>query len=525
MIPTTPVDPSPTYKPDFTIMSLPQTNLWTPVYGVLTLLLALIISSAIYNIFFHPLRKFPGPLFNRASPLQWSIWMMRGKHPREVEKAHRRYGPVVRIGPNHLSFTDVEAWKDIYGGKHGQVAENAKPKVFYNAAANIAPHILNAQREEHTLLRRALAPGFSDRALRAQEPLVARYIDLLCQRLRENCESGKRALDLVPWYNWTTFDIAGDLVLAESFHCLQDQKFHPFVSMITDTVAVSSIIGSLTYIGLIGVIMKLQKLDALHRPLRELMAGVGEKLKKRLEDPRERDDLFEGLMKHREEWNLEMPRLQANATILIAAGSETTATLLSGATYLVLSHPSVLAEVTHEVRSAFSDPSEITITSVTRLPYLVACLNESLRHYPPVAGAIVREVSMPGGTTIAGHFVPEGTIVETHPWAQNHRTDYWHDPWAFKPERFLDDSPEKDRLDALQPFSFGPRNCIGKNLAYAEMRLIFARIIYDFDMRLAEPDVDWIKTQKVFNLWAKKPLKVHLTPVDHGVPVPATADT
>lgn len=93
---------------------------------------------------------------------------------------------------------------------------------------------------------------------------------------------------------------------------------------------------------------------------------------------------------------------------------------------------------------------------------MLACLKEALRLYPPVAGEMPRIVPK-GGGNIAGSFVPEGTIVAVAQWPANHSTRNFSDPEAFKPERFLE--PEKfpnDNFDALQPFSTGPRNCIGK---------------------------------------------------------------
>src|SRR4051795_12215193 len=102
--------------------------------------------------------------------------------------------------------------------------------------------------------------------------------------------------------------------------------------------------------------------------------------------------------------------------VLIAAGSETTSTLLAGVTYLLLSNPDAMAKLKIEVRNAFSSADKITIASASRLPYMLACLNEALRMYPPVTGGIVREVA-PGGTTIAGHVIPGGTMVECKAWA------------------------------------------------------------------------------------------------------------
>jgi cytochrome P450 len=80
--------------------------------------------------------------------------------------------------------------------------------------------------------------------------------------------------------------------------------------------------------------------------------------------------------------------------------------MLSGVTYMLLTHPEALAKVTEEVRTTFKSSEEITLTSVSSLTYMLACLNESLRAYPPVPFGMPRQVPK-GGATISGEFVPE----------------------------------------------------------------------------------------------------------------------
>lgn len=143
---------------------------------------------------------------------------------------------------------------------------------------------------------------------------------------------------------------------------------------------------------------------------------------------------------------------------------------------------------------------------------MLAVFKEALRFYPPVAGEMPRVVPQ-GGATVAGQFVPEGTTVAPAQYAMNHAPRNFPDSFSFKPERFI--TPEKfpkDNFDVLQPFSVGPRNCVGKNLANAEMRTIMARLIWNFDMELVDLEDNWMD-QKVFFLWTKPPLNVNLTPV------------
>lgn len=99
-------------------------------------------------------------------------------------------------------------------------------------------------------------------------------------------------------------------------------------------------------------------------------------------------------------------KLKANSSILIIGGSETTATLLSGVTYYLLTNPDAHKRLTDEIRSTFKEESEIDFTSVSNLPYLLACLEEALRLYPPVPIGLPRIVPK-GGATIADHYVPE----------------------------------------------------------------------------------------------------------------------
>lgn len=107
-----------------------------------------------------------------------------------------------------------------------------------------------------------------------------------------------------------------------------------------------------------------------------------------------------------------MDRIQANSSFLVIAGSETTATLLSGVTYLLLTNPRVMEKLVAEIRGAFKSEDEINFTSVSNLPYLLACLDEAMRIYPPGAVAFPRVVPE-GGANIAGNYIPEkvGAII------------------------------------------------------------------------------------------------------------------
>lgn len=95
---------------------------------------------------------------------------------------------------------------------------------------------------------------------------------------------------------------------------------------------------------------------------------------------------------------------------MIIGGSETTATLLSGITFLLLSNPESYNKLTKEVRSTFQSADEINTVSASHLTYMMACLDEALRMYPPVANGLPRVVPE-GGATIMDTFIPENVSL------------------------------------------------------------------------------------------------------------------
>jgi cytochrome P450 len=115
---------------------------------------------------------------------------------------------------------------------------------------------------------------------------------------------------------------------------------------------------------------------------------------------------------------------------------------------------------------------------------------------------------------IVGRFVPGRTCVSVSHWSCYHSPDNFRDPDKFAPERWLGDERYKnDRKRALQAFSLGPRNCLGMNLAYAEMRVILARLLWNFDIELCQESRNWVEGMKVFMIYQRPPLKVILTQV------------
>ncbi|KAH8900750.1 putative cytochrome P450 monooxygenase [Thozetella sp. PMI_491] len=497
----------------------------------------LLVSSllyCVYNLTLHPLARFPGPLLFRATRLASALRWINGRLPLDMLKLHEQYGDIVRIAPNELAFAHEDAWREICGHRpQGSIGPEELPKWtrFYRNVG-MPPSLISEDRDNHALLRRLMAPGFSDRAMREQEPVIGGYISLLIHQLRANSvvrpidsigkEGEKRPdveigapkpVDMTAWFNWTTFDVIGDLAFGEPFGCLERGIYDPFVAQLTASGKLSVFIAAFKPWGLDLLIVPLLRYLVVRR--QPVNKATTEKLQRRMALKEERADLIGGLLKKQKDWNLDFLRIRSNAGLLVVAGAETTATLLSGVTYLLLKNPKALSKLTDEVRSTFKSEDEITLFSVSKLHYMLACLDEAMRCYPPVPIGFPRQVPK-GGIMIAGEFIPESTACAVWQYALYHSEKNFRLPFEYHPERFLQDPAfASDKLDILQPFSFGPRNCIGRNLAYAEMRLILARIIFNFDMRLADESKDWLD-QNVYVFWEKPSLPVFLTPAKRG---------
>ncbi|RSL96790.1 hypothetical protein CEP52_011285 [Fusarium oligoseptatum] len=476
-----------------------------------------LLGSIFYNLFLHPLRKFPGPFWMRATRATYCYKLVFGTLPFEILDLHNCYGDVVRIAPDELAFSDREAWKEIMGHR---IKDNKRPTFekyerFYRP--NGGPtDIANSSGTEYQVLRRLLSNGFSDRSLREQEPIVKRYVDLLLQRLHENSD---RPVDIMSWYNYTTFDVIGDLAFGEPFGCLDNSDYHPWVRIIFEMARFGTVNQTAGYFPLLrSVLTRILSTKTVRSRGESHRALTREKLLRRMELGKNggRPDLIDNLLKKQEDLGITEAQLLKNCGALIVGGSETTATLLSGVTYLLLKTPEALRKLTAEVRSSFKTEEDINFTSVNKLSYMLACLEEAFRMYPPIAGGLPRQIPK-GGSEVSGRFIPEDTVVAIHQWAMYHNTKHFKDPFTYHPERFLGDPKfESDHKDVLQPFHVGPRNCLGRNLAYVEMRVILARIIWNFDLSLAEQSQDWLERQKVYIFWDKGPLIVNLTPVSHS---------
>lgn len=169
------------------------------------------------------------------------------------------------------------------------------------------------------------------------------------------------------------------------------------------------------------------------------------------------------ILKQQEKHDLKQDEIVVNSALFIVAGSETTANLLSGLLARLVWNPDKYAKLCDEIRSSFKEESELNHANLSQCTYMNAVIEEALRIHPPVPTGLLRTVPK-GGDTIDGHVVPEGTSVAVSSWAASHNPVNFRDCDSFIPERWLDKAYDTDLKKAAQPFSLGPRGCIGTSL-------------------------------------------------------------
>ncbi|UPL00875.1 hypothetical protein LCI18_011809 [Fusarium solani-melongenae] len=395
--------------------------------------------------------------------------------------------------------------------KRGQ-EENGKDPEFWRGDSLT---IVGSDLERHNRLRKILSHSFSARAMMDHQPIILHYVSLLMERLKA-AAAGGQAQDMTSWYNWTTFDVIGDLTFGEPFGCLDQSHYHSWVQLIFKHIKGMAISTSLIRLPFTETLINLITPKDVTRDVQSHWEFVTAQVGKRLAFKDPRPDFMKSIIHAHEKDQISHMEILRNAHMLIVAGSETTATAMSGITYLLATNKPIQKKLQAELRETFNNEDEINLLSVQKLDYMMAVIQEGLRLFPPNPSSIPRKAP-PSGTTIRGEYIPPNTILHIFHWQMFHNPKLFRDPEAFVPARWLGEKKyDSDHKKALQPFSVGPRNCVGKNLAYAEMRLILSRMVWTFDIELDPRSTGWFEKNRVYFLWDKPPLYVRLIPRNQG---------
>lgn len=456
--------------------------------------------------------------------------LIRGSLPHRIRGIHHKYGSIVRVAPDEVSFTDPAAWRDIHAGNFARA-----PQYSNKPPGKDAENLISANESDHTRFRKVLAPAFAEKSMNDWEKAIQGHVTQLVQRLRlqaQNTDSS-HPVNILQWYNYISLDIIGDFLWSSSFGCIDHERTPSWMRPMNQ-FKITMVRVVFKYYPPMDSFLRTITPKAAVAPLMNIWRTIEQMLDQRFsKQVSHPSDIIAHITSANEASSshyMSRSEIEINSLSLIVAGSESVTTVLTGVTNYLLRNPTKLQILIKEIRSSYEDEKDITNTSLSRLSYLGAVLREGLRLCPTIPDGMRRTIPK-GGATVADHYLPEGITVSIPQWATYQSSDNFHAPSTFLPERWLSspttaataspkESPPReyalDRKDAFNPFSLGSRNCPGRSLAYMEMRFILARLLWNFDLEIPTGvELPNWETQEIYWFWVKKPLHVHLKQTQH----------
>ncbi|RDD42229.1 Leukotriene-B4 omega-hydroxylase 3 [Trichoplax sp. H2] len=164
------------------------------------------------------------------------------------------------------------------------------------------------------------------------------------------------------------------------------------------------------------------------------------------------------------------------------AGHDTTASAISWTLYCLAKHPQHQQKIYQEVYDICKRDS-LTIADLSKLKHTTMCIKEAMRLHStvPIVTRILEE-----DTEIDGITAPVGTMIEIAIYNLHHNPEIWPSPWEYDPDRYQAERCQNRDPYAYIPFSIGSRNCIGQVFALNEIKLVVAKTVYNYYLRIGE---------------------------------------
>ncbi|BGP40305.1 hypothetical protein JCM10450v2_004286 [Rhodotorula kratochvilovae] len=465
------------------------------------------------------LRKYKGPA--AAGFTRWWLakQVRRGNRSEVVHKEHEKHGKFVRIGPKEVSINDPAALPIVYAHGSGSLKTD-----FYDAfVASKNRGLFNTRdRSEHTRKRKIVSHTFAPKSVREFEPYINSTVRALLRKWDDLCDKaaktpsnkygdrckGYAVVETLDWYNALAFDIIGDLAFGAPFNMIERDG--------ADTVAITKEDGSVIYAGGVQILNErgeysatLGNLPPWIRPYMKYvdpwyarglasvnnLTGIARtRVNERLQNGAgDRKDILSHLQNGKDsEGNpMGIPELTAEALTQLIAGSDTTSNSSCAIMYHIVANPHAYKKLREELDSTFG-PRGITgvmdYDDVKALPYLGACINEALRLHSTSGMGLPRLMTQ--DTAVCGEVFPAGTILSVPSYSIHRIKEIWgDDAESYRPERWLVSEEKTRELEkALNIFSYGPRSCVGRNVAMMELFCFIATLNFRYDFVLAEPE-------------------------------------
>ena len=258
----------------------------------------------------------------------------------------------------------------------------------------------------------------------------------MISRLREQPNLRDAIVDICSWYNFTTFDILGDLCFGESFHCLETAENHPWLDATFKGVKAGQIFTVFHHFPPMNTIFKWCLPRLIREQAQKSFLFTRERVDRRIASNSDRPDFMKYILENNYPGGLSRDEIDSTTTFLVLAGSETSAMALTAATYFSLKNPPVMERLVQEIRQAFKHQEDITIAAVSNLPYIHAVIQEALRIHPPATVSVPRQVDRPD-VEVCGMVVPQGVSVCLSI-SRTVFAYYFRYEWESRPKRLTD---------------------------------------------------------------------------------------
>jgi cytochrome P450 len=394
---------------------------------------------------------------------------------------------------------------EIYG--HGA---NFLKDAFYDGGAGEHRSMGDTRvKAEHQQKRKMFAHVFAQKTIATLEHVVIDKVSLLVNEIDKKANVGE-TINIRRYLNYLAIDLISTLLYGQSLGCLErgndivnaetrDGKIYkaPVIKSLHDAMVMNTALGYEA-----PLLPYTKKLLSWH-PYKKAGGNfdniVYHNTMKRFANPdAPESDFFQKLMINSkgEKLNLPLGEVLSECSVLMNAGSDTTTAALTGTIFLLSKHPRVLLKLRKELDPVMGDRDVPPYEAVANLPYLRACIEESLRIRPASSMGLPRIVPA-GGRTIAGKFLDEGVTVSVPTYTLLRDAGAFDHPTEFIPDRWIDGDREQ-MSKAHLPFSIGPRACIGRNIAYFEQIIIIATLVHAFDFEFSHKDFE-LDTIERFN--------------------------
>ncbi|KAL9085052.1 MAG: hypothetical protein Q9165_007793 [Trypethelium subeluteriae] len=473
-------------------------------------LVPITIIYVVYQRFFHPLAKIPGPFWASLSRLWMTKHSWDGDMHQALVSVHKKYGKLVRTGPNEVSIADLGAMRTIYGA-----GSRFRKSEWYSVVQGHRKFDIFAERNEkvHASQRKLVSRPYAMEVLKDLEP----YVDTAIEVFMRKMDSLKgQSIDMGNWIALFAFDVIGEITFSKSFGFMeagQDDGSFSAIHRALENGSWLAQIPSIFWIHdrLIPYIGNWCAINNRHVGVRNFSAKEVSSRKVRGSD---RKDILSKLFTIHDEkpGDFDQNAVVSMATSNIFAGTDTTASSTRAIIYYLLKNPQYKERLVQEIderraQGKLSDP--VSLAQADSMPYLQAVMYEALRCTPAV-GYVLPRVVPPEGLEVGGHVIPEGSVVGMSAWVVHKDKEvYGEDAEAFRPDRWLEGDPG-DKKRFFFSFGSGARLCIGKNISWLEMSKLIPTLFMHYDLELADPAKEW--TEKSFFLMMQKGLEVIVRP-------------